>query len=91
MSIQQILSEIDAELARLTRAKELLTEVPAKRGPGRPAGNSLSTTATKQRRAKRMSAEGRARIAAAQKARWAQLRGASAKNKKLSAEKALAK
>lgn len=70
MSLESILAEIDGEIARLRQARDLLTGVSVKRGPGRPKSIATTATPTKRRRS-RMSAEGRARIAAAQKARWA--------------------
>lgn len=75
MDIQNILSQIDKEIAKLTKVKEALTGLPAKRGPGRPRLSASAKPVTKKKKAKRkMSAEGRARIAAAQKARWAKLK-----------------
>jgi hypothetical protein len=69
MDTTEIIQTIDAEIDRLEKARALLngnTTSPAKRG--RPFGSAHPTT-NKPRR--KMSAEGRARIAAAQKARWA--------------------
>jgi hypothetical protein len=66
MDTNQIIEAIDAEIARLEEAKHLLgiTAVPAK--------TARKTAPAKKAAGKRtMSAEGRARIAAAQKARWA--------------------
>ena len=75
MDINEILSSIDAEISKLQQARTILTagvepaaEAP-KRGPGRPKKTS---TASAKKSAKRVvSAEARARIAAAQKKRWA--------------------
>jgi hypothetical protein len=56
----QVVQAIDAEIERLSKARALLTghTAPLKRGlPRRKRGT--------------MSAEGRARVAAAQRARWA--------------------
>jgi hypothetical protein len=60
MNFDALIEEIDAEIMRLEKARALLTEhtAPLKRG----------LPHTKRRT---MSAEGRARIAAAQKKRWA--------------------
>ena len=69
MDTSEIIQTIDAEIARLEKARALLNghvSTPAKRG--RPLGSTVTTTAKPRRK---MSAEGRARIAAAQKARWA--------------------
>jgi hypothetical protein len=63
MDTNHILTEIDAEIARLERAKMLLTGATTKRSPGRPPASPGKK--------RTMSAAGRARIAAAQKARWA--------------------
>ena len=73
MSIKQIIAELDIEIARLEQAKNVLAGATMKRGPGRP---KLSTdTGIKKKR--KMSAEGRARIVAAVKARWAKAKKAS--------------
>ena len=64
MSITNLIAEIDREIARLQQAKQLLTGATGKRGPGRPAG-----AGNKPRRV--LSAAARAKIAAAQRARWA--------------------
>lgn len=66
MQIEQIVAEIDDEISRLRRAKALLGG--NRRGI---AGRSTTSSNGGTRRKRRMSAEGRARIAAAQKARWA--------------------
>ena len=69
MDTTPIIQFIDAEIARLEQAKALLNgpTAPAKRG--RPIGPQATRTAKPVRR--KISPEGRARIAAAQKARWA--------------------
>jgi hypothetical protein len=71
MKSKPIIAELDAEIARLQQAKALLTGTTVKRGPGRP---SKSSTAPAKRI---LSPEARARIAAAQKARWAKVRKAA--------------
>jgi hypothetical protein len=65
MNRTELIQAIDAEIGRLEKARALLrgSTVPPRRG--RPV--------TLGRR--KMSAEGRARIAAAQKARWAKAKG----------------
>jgi hypothetical protein len=76
MYTNAIIEQIDAEISRLQQAKALLNSVgvaSTKRAAGRPksvvAARILSVTPTKP--VKRvMTAEGKARIAAAQKARW---------------------
>ena len=61
MTKASILASIDDEIARLRQARQLLGSGESD-GRGRPPG---------RRGAWRMSAEARARISAAQKARWA--------------------
>jgi hypothetical protein len=68
MNTTPIIQFIDEELARLEQAKAVLNghTTPAKRG--RPIGSQARTAKPVRRK---ISPEGRARIAAAQKARWA--------------------
>jgi len=76
MRTEEILVAIDKQIAEWQQARELIagraaTDVPAKRR-GRPAGSTNKTAAAPAKAPKRvLSAEGKARIAAAQKARWA--------------------
>jgi hypothetical protein len=70
MQIADIITEVDAEIARLQQAKALLTDTTVKRGPGRAAGSPKESTPKKNTH----SPEGLARIAAAQKKRWANAR-----------------
>ena len=87
MNTKDIILSIDAEIERLQQVKSLLTgsAVATKRKPGRPAGSKSSATvgatplnqSEKPAKRRSMSAEGRAKIAAAQKARWAKSRRAS--------------
>lgn len=70
METSKLVADIDAEIERLQKARALLNGAEAKRKPGRPA----NATSPKKRT---MSAEGRARIAAAQKARWAKTKKAA--------------
>jgi hypothetical protein len=70
MEFSKLLSDIDAEIARLQQARALLSGSDVKRKPGRP----IKAAKPKKRT---MSAEGKARIAAAQKARWAKARKAA--------------
>ena len=71
MNLERILSAIDDQIRKLQQARAMLTEVGApivgKRGPGRPK-KIASERSTKKRV---LSAEARARIAEAQKKRWA--------------------
>jgi hypothetical protein len=68
MDTVEILQTIDAEIARLERARDLLNGHTVQVKRGRPVSSSATTTTEPRRK---MSLEGRARIAAAQKARWA--------------------
>jgi hypothetical protein len=70
MDTTEIIQTIDAEIARLEKARALLNghiSAPAKRG----RSISSKLTAVPKPGRKKMSPEGRARIAAAQKTRWA--------------------
>nr|WP_128915272.1 hypothetical protein [Granulicella sibirica] len=75
-----LIEEIDAEILRLQHARALLDESPVKRGPGRPRKSVVSTVKAKVQGKRLMSPEGRARIAEAQKKRWAAKRKASRKS-----------
>ncbi len=92
MNTNDIILTIDAEISRLKQAKALLTQTPslkpAKRKPGRPTAASGISKATsfnpadfdaKATKRRGMSAAGRARISAAQKARWARTKTAAVK------------
>jgi hypothetical protein len=68
METSQIVAELDAEIARLQQVRTLL---------GGRVGNGRS--GVQPRRKPTMSAEGRARIAAAQRARWAKQKRAAKK------------
>jgi hypothetical protein len=71
MDTQSIIDALDREIDRLQQARAILTTLPdsepSKRGPGRPKSSTVA--ATPKRRV--LSEEARARIAAAQKKRWA--------------------
>jgi hypothetical protein len=69
MDTAEIIRQIDAEILRFQSARALLTEVPLKKGPGRPKTNEQPVARTPKKH--RMSAKGRAAISAAMKARWA--------------------
>jgi hypothetical protein len=83
MNIDTIISQLDSEISRLTQAKALLmtgskSTVPpapdAKRSVGRPKKTTKSATSPKVLHKRRpMSAEGKAKIVAAQKKRWAKV------------------
>jgi hypothetical protein len=75
MDTTKILAEIDAELQRLQHARTVLNGTVVKRGPGRPKGSVNGASSASPNR-RRLSAEARAKIAAAQKARWAKAKKA---------------
>jgi hypothetical protein len=68
MDTAQLVSEIDSEIARLQQARILLL------------GVGSATHAKSPRRKRSLSAEARARIAAAQRRRWAKQKGAAKKS-----------
>jgi len=71
MDISALLTQIDSEINRLQQARAALLAIdgtPVKRGPGPPKGTAAKTAAKKRT----LSPEARARIAAAQKKRWAE-------------------
>ena len=74
-----ILAAIDAEIAALQQARAFIVGAgatsTAKRGPGRPPKGS--TAAPKPVKKRNLTPEGRARIAAAVKARWAKQKKAA--------------
>jgi len=72
-----IIQQIDLQIARLLKAKSYLTDnnEPWPAGRAKTTRERAMTRVAGAKRPKRkMSAEGRARIAAAQKARWAKQR-----------------
>ena len=89
MPIQNILESIDQEISQLQRARALLAGhtnlgVPGKRR-GRPKGSTNkppSGSLTRKAAKRTISPEGKARIAAAQKARWTKQRRIVARAKK---------
>ena len=77
MEVSRIIAEIDAQIAKLQQARELLAGASSK-GPGRPKGSK--NVAKTGRRRHKLSAEGRRRISESQKRRWAEQRKAAAKS-----------
>jgi hypothetical protein len=78
MDTKEILAHIDTEIARLQQVKGILsgsTTTRKKRGPNKAKVTSTPVLVKKRT----MSAEGRAKIAAAQKARWAKAKKATKK------------
>ena len=69
MSLKDVLSAIDAEIARVEQARALLTETGTGRRGMKPAAKPVKAKRT-------LSAAARKRIAAAQRKRWAAVRKA---------------
>lgn len=77
MEVSRIISEIDAQIAKLQQARALLsgTATSAVRtGPGRPKGSKNAAAPATTPRKRKLSPEGRKRIADAMKKRWAERR-----------------
>jgi len=88
MDVNRIVSELDAEIARLQQIRSALTgmttttgtPIPGKAKRGRPKGSKNATTsAAAPKRQRRLTPEGRKRIADAMKRRWAERRKETAK------------
>jgi hypothetical protein len=85
VEVSRILQEIDSQIAKLQQARELLSggAVKVSKGPGRPKGskNAKKSVAAPKRvsRKRKLSPEGRKRIAEAMKRRWAERRKLAAK------------
>jgi hypothetical protein len=79
MAIENILSQIDSEITRLQQARKLLANIGT---PSTRAGRKApkATASVKPGKKRKISAEGRKRIAEAQRKRWAAQR-AKAKKK----------
>jgi hypothetical protein len=77
MDTKQIIAELDTEIARLQEVKSILSRTTATT-PTNRRPNKAKTAPTRITAKKRtMSPEGRAKIAAAQKARWARAKKAA--------------
>ncbi|HZY61874.1 MAG TPA: hypothetical protein VFE38_05050 [Edaphobacter sp.] len=74
MNTNDIVAQIDEQISRLLQARNILSGIAFK---GTAGGGITSGGAKLARR--RMSAEGRARIAKAQEARWAKIKKAAQK------------
>ena len=73
MAIENILAQIDSEIARLQQARKLLTGIGnSVTSTGRTAKKKASKTSARKKRV--LSAEARKRIADAQRKRWAAAR-----------------
>jgi hypothetical protein len=81
VEVNRIIAEIDAQISKLQQARALLagtTTSAARTGRGRPKGSKNAATATPRKR--KLSPEGRKRIADAMKKRWAERRKQNAKS-----------
>ena len=79
MEVSRIIAEIDAQISKLQQARELLSGTTAKvsSGRGRPKGSKNATksvVAPKKATKRKLTPEGRKRIAEAMKKRWADRR-----------------
>jgi hypothetical protein len=88
VEVSRIIAEIDAQILKLQQARGLLAGTTAvspvrRNGPGRPKGSktvvAAAAPAVKVPRKRKLSPEGRKRIADAMKKRWAERRKQSAK------------
>jgi hypothetical protein len=85
MALKDILEMLDGEVAKLRAARALLvpslngTDVAARRRPGRPRKDEgvSPVPVTRKKKRRNLSPEGRARIAAAARLRWAAKRKAA--------------
>ncbi|HKR27692.1 MAG TPA: hypothetical protein VJS11_09555 [Acidobacteriaceae bacterium] len=78
MNTSELIAGIDEELSRLRQVRGLLaSDGGVRRGPGRPAASFEFGASRPKKKKRHMSAEGRAKIAAAQRKRWAKLKAAS--------------
>ena len=77
MDFNRLVHEIDSEISRLQQVRALLTGESVKRGPGRPkvaatTRKAAAATPKSGKRKRRLSPEGRKRIADAMRKRWAE-------------------
>jgi hypothetical protein len=78
--MDNIMQAIDQEIARLSQARALLAGEATGKRRGRPVGSGAGNGRKVAKRAKKgMSAEGRARLAEAMRARWAATKKGAAK------------
>lgn len=74
MNRQEIIAALDLELAQLEQVRDMLAGTPVAEAPkrrGRPAGSGKKAPGKTPASKGGMSAEARAKISAAQRARWA--------------------
>ena len=83
MEVSRIIAELDAQILKLQQARALLAGAAApvpRSGPGRPKGSKKNAPAAAAApRKRKLSPEGRKRIADAMKKRWAERRKQNAK------------
>jgi hypothetical protein len=81
VEVSRIVAEIDAQIEKLQQARSLLaaTMTAPRVGPGRPKGKTTVAAPAAAPRKRKLSAEGRKRIADAMKKRWAERRKQSSK------------
>lgn len=89
MEVSRIIAEIDGQIAKLQQARALLagtTQTASRTGRGRPKGSKNAAAAVAKAaspatapRKRKLSPEGRKRIADAMKKRWADRRKQTAK------------
>jgi hypothetical protein len=80
VEVSRIIVEIDAQISKLQQARALLAGTAAPAGRGRPKGSKNAPSATTSpRKRRKLSPEGRKRIADAMKKRWAERRKQNAK------------
>jgi hypothetical protein len=90
LDTETIIQEIDSEISRLEQAKAILSGATVRRSPGRPKRTQAVAKTVADEPTKRvMSAEGKAKIAAAQKLRWAKSKRADRKAAKKAAVKSV--
>jgi len=76
MAIENILAQIDSEIARLQQARKLLASIGDSSSSLAPSAKKPAVKATRKKR-RALSAEARKRIADAQRKRWATQRAKS--------------
>jgi hypothetical protein len=82
VEVNRIIAEIDAQIVKLQQARSLLSgtiDNAVGKRPGRPKGSKNAKPAAAAPRKRKLSPEGRKRIAEAMKRRWAERRKQSAK------------
>jgi hypothetical protein len=71
MNLSTILREIDTEIERLRKAKDLLSAFTTPKRSGRPAKSASIVPPAPAKRRRTLSPEAKAKIAEAQRKRWA--------------------